>query len=138
VKLRLGIAACAFEDACYFRMVEALNIVKEKDAAIPWRHCSQGPIDGEAVDDSSLRQIANSKTASRAFLWNVFHQQVERDNGERVLAQVHQNSVDGKSMEPRRKSRVAAKQRDSTVDLVVCFLGEIFSECEVSNHAHAD
>ena len=84
-------------------MRETLNIVKEKDAAIPRSHRGQGPIDCKAVNHSGLRQITNTKAAPGALVWNVFHQQVERNNGECVLAQVHQNSVDGESMEPRRK-----------------------------------
>jgi hypothetical protein len=119
-------------------MIETLNIVEEKDAAIPWRHRGQGSIDRDAINDSGLRQIANPKTAAGALVWNVFHQQVERNNGKCVFAQVHQNSVDGEPMEPRCKCRVATKQRDPPMDLEERFLGEILSERKVSNHAHAN
>jgi hypothetical protein len=80
VELGLGVAACAFEHAGNFRVVETLNIVKEKDAAISGRHRSQGSIDCEAVDYTGLHQITNAETAAGALVWDVFHQVIERYN----------------------------------------------------------
>ena len=64
MELGLSIATGAFEYARYFSVVKTLNIVKEKDAAIPRRHGGQGSIDVEAVDYPGLRQITKAETAS--------------------------------------------------------------------------
>ena len=110
MELGFCVATGAFEYARYFSVVKTLNIVKEKDAAIPRRHGGQGSIDVEAVDYPGLRQITKAETASGALVWDIFHQEIEGHNRKCALAQVHQNSVDGESMEPRRKGGVAAKQ----------------------------
>lgn len=110
MELGFGVAAGAIEHAGYFSMIETLNIVKEKDAAIPGRHRSQSSINVETIYYARLHKIASAETTAGALFRDVFHEVIERYNRECPLAQVHQDSVDGQSMEPGRKGGVAAKQ----------------------------
>jgi hypothetical protein len=109
VELGLGVATGALEHACYFSMIQSLNVVKEKDAAISGRHGSHGSINVEAIHYAGLHKIASAETATGALFWNVFHQVIERYKRKGALAQVHQDSVDDQPMEPRGKGGVASK-----------------------------
>ena len=109
MELGFSVTACALEHACDLRVVKALNIVKEKNAAISGCHGSQGSINVEAVDYASLHKIASAEATASAFFRDVFHQVIERYNRQCALAQVHQDSVYRQSMEPGRKGRVAAE-----------------------------
>jgi hypothetical protein len=119
-------------------MIKTLNIVKKKDAAIPGRHGSQGSMNVEAVYYTGLQKITSTETTAGPLFRDVFHQVIERYNRQCALTQVHQDSVDGQSMEPSGEGGVATKQRNSPVDLEKCFLREIFGEGEIPDHAHAN
>jgi hypothetical protein len=110
VELGLGVATGAIEHTGYFGVIKTVNIVEEKDASITGRHSSQGSIDVDAVSHAGLHQVAGAETTAGALFWDLFHQVIERYNGQCTFAQVHQNSVDGESVEPSGKGGVAAKQ----------------------------
>jgi len=77
VQLGLGVAARTFQHRCNFAMIEAVNVVKEKDTAIAGRHGSNRAVDGQTVDDAGLCQIAGAETATGTLFWNVFHQLIK-------------------------------------------------------------
>jgi len=77
VQLGLGVAARTFQHRCNFAMIEAVNVVKEKDTAIAGRHGSNRAVDGQTVDDAGLSQITRSETAPCAFFRDVLHQVIE-------------------------------------------------------------
>ena len=58
-------------------MIETLDVVKEKDAAITGRQSSNGAIDGQTVNGAGLCQITSAETASGAFFREVSHQLIE-------------------------------------------------------------
>lgn len=138
MQLGLGVATGAIEHTGYFSVIETVNIVEKEDAAIAGRHRCHGSIDVEAVSHSSLHQVAGAEATAGAFFRDVFHEVIEGYNRQCAFAQVHQNSVDGESMEPRGECGVTSEHRNSPVDLEKCLLSKIFGEGEISDHAHAN
>jgi hypothetical protein len=138
VQLGLGITSSAVEHCGNFGAIESVNIMEEKDAPIALRHVGQSSIEVETVSHAGLHQVASTEAAADTFVRDVFHQVVEGDDRQCAFAQVHQNGVNGESMQPRGKGRVTAKHGNPPVDLEKCFLGKVFGEGKVSDHAHAD
>jgi len=50
---------------------------------------------------------------------------------------MHQNDIDGKTVEPRRKCRVAAKCGDLSVKLKEGFLSQVLGFGRITHHAQA-
>ena len=84
-------------------MFKALHIVQLKDVSISGRHVGHGATDVESVDYAGLHQITGAEATAGALFRNIFHQEIERDDWECTLSQVHQHSVDGQPVKPRSK-----------------------------------
>lgn len=81
-------------------MIETMYIMQNENAAITRRHRVNDLVDGKAVNNARLRQVACTEAPTGAFIRGVRHKVVERDRIERPFSQVHQNDVDGCPVQP--------------------------------------
>ena len=76
-------------------MIEALDIMKQEDAAISRRQSGNGSFDGKTIYDAGLCKVAGLKTACWTVLRKVTRDVVERYDIQHPLAQMHQRCVHG-------------------------------------------
>src|SRR5579863_1018654 len=65
VQLGLAGANCAVQARCYFVMLEALDVVEEKDHSITGRQGFYGAPDGQTVDEADQVRIKRAEGPSQ-------------------------------------------------------------------------
>lgn len=138
VQLGLGSALAGVLHGCNLAMVKALYIKEHEGVTVAWGQCCGGAINGEPVNDSDLREVRSADTADDVLLWEVGHDKVKRDHGQDMLAEMHEDAVDGEAMEPGGEGGLSTEEAELAMELEEDFLGEIFCQGEVLDHAHAD
>ena len=98
-------------------MFKSMDFMKDKGVSISRRQCCQGAVDRDAVHSAGLYQVAFAEIPRNAYFGDRRHELIERANGQDPLAQIHQHNVDGDSMEPGCKSRIATKRWELAMQL---------------------
>src|SRR3981189_2343552 len=93
-------------------MLEAFDVVKDKNHTAAGRKGGDSPLEGHAVDRACQLGVSAAEVA----LWRILFRGVDglfqRDKVEALLAQVHEDQVDCEAMQPGGEGGFAAEASD--------------------------
>ena len=104
----------------------ALHVVQHEHGFIARRQLIDGALQMDAIDGAAQLQIGPAKIAAgTARIFVGLGELIERRFRSRLFPQLHEHNVDGQTVQPRRKGRLAAKRRDLAKELKERLLRQI-------------
>jgi len=138
VELGFAVSDGAFEHSGDFIVLVPFNIVQNEDEAVTGGQVGDGALESEAINGSAEGEVWRAEASSWSVGLSGLHGLIERGELKAFFAEVHEDDVDGESMEPGGEGRIAAEGCDLAVKLQEGFLGEVFSLSDVVDHAEAE
>ena len=135
VELRFAVSGGALEHGGDFVVLEALHVVEDEDHAISRGEGGDGALEGDAIDRAGELGVARSEVALWRVLFGWIDGFFQRDQVEAFFAKVHEDEVDGESMEPGGEGGLAAEGADLAEEMEKGFLRHVFGLGDVSEHA---
>jgi len=133
MKLRLGGSDRAPQHPCDLFMLVAFDVVQGEDRAIAGRQLCDRFVEGDTVDNRHRVRVFrpfHDLNGRLTVFGRLFHPHA-------ALAEMHQDLVDGKTMQPCRESRLAAKASYFSKELYEDLLREVFGLRYVLSHPEA-
>ena len=138
VELRFTVSSGAFEHGGNLIMLETFDIVQDEDHAVAGREGGDGSLEGDAVDGAGELGVAGAEVALGSVLFGGVDGLFEGDELEALLAEVHEDEVDGEAMEPGGEGRLTAEAADLAEEMEEGLLGHVFGLGDVAEHAEAE
>src|SRR5579859_6929052 len=139
VQLRFGIPDRTTHNSRNLVVLVTLNVVQNKDGAIPWRKLLDGTLEIDTIDGPTEPQIRSSHILARpaAVLIGLggFLQGGDRKS---LFPEAHEHDVDGHAMQPGGKGRLAAKGGNLAEQLQKSLLHQVFRVGRIADHAQAE
>src|ERR1017187_11003230 len=106
-------------------MLEALDVVKNKDHAVAGGQRGDGALEGDAVDGTGEHGVAAAEVAPGGVFIGGVDGLLEGDEGEALLAQAHEDEVDGEAMQPGEEGEFAPEAGELAEEVEEGFLGHV-------------
>jgi len=136
---RLGVHDGDAGDFGDFVVLVTVNVVKNDGELIADRERVDSALEADGIERDLRTRIGEEGFKGIvAGIVGVGAKLVERRARVGILAEVHQDGVDGDAMEPGGKGRVAAEEINFAKYCQEDFLGEVFGGSSVFDHAKAE
>ena len=138
MELGFAVAGGALEHGGDFVVLEAFDVVEDEDHAVAGRQRGDGALEGDAVDGAGELEVAAAEVA----LWRVVFGGVdglfEGDEIEAFFAEMHQDQIYRKAMQPGGESGLSAEAADLAEEMEEGLLGHVLGFGDVAEHAEAE
>ena len=138
VELGLAVAGGAFEHGGDLIVLEAFDVVEDEDHAVAGGKQGDGAFERDAVDRTREHGVAGAEVALGRVFFGGVDGLFERDELEALLAQVHEDEVDGEAVQPGGEGALAAEAAELAEEVEEGFLGHVFGFGDVAEHAQAE
>ncbi len=138
MKLGLAVPGGAFEHGGDLIVLEAFDVVKDKDHAVPGREHGDRAFERDTVYGTREHGVAGAEVAlGRVFLgWvdGLF----QGDKLETLFAQVHEDEVDGETVQPGGEGALATEAIELAKEMKEGLLGHVLGFGYVAQHAETE
>src|ERR1700742_1444590 len=109
VQLRFAVAGRALQHGSNLVVFKAFDIVQDEHHSVPRWQRRYGAFKRDAVDGASKLRVAGAEIALRRILFGGIDGLLKRDQLQTFLAEVHQDEIHGKTMQPCGEGALAAE-----------------------------
>ena len=138
MELGFAVAGGALEHGGDLIVLEAFDVVEDEDHAVAGRERGDGALEGDAVDGAGELEVAAAEVALGRVFFGGVDGLFERDEVEALFAEMHEDEIYRKAMEPGGEGGLAAEAADLAEEMEEGFLGHVFGFGDVAEHAEAE
>ncbi len=138
VELGFAVTGGALKHGGNLIMLEAFDVVKDEDHAVARGKQSYGAFEGDAVDGAGEGLIVGAEVAPGSVVLGGADGLFEGDELEALLAQMHEDEVDGEAVQPGGEGALAAEAAELAEEMQEGVLGHVLGLGDVAEHAEAE